>query len=786
MATEIDRMIVRLDADITRMEAKLNRAIEVNRAAKKKIEDGWKTTAPGAALNDLFKSASALASEIPVLGAAIESLGPAGVVAAVGIGTLIAALEAAKKAAEFGDEIYKAAQAAGVSTTALQLWRQALEEAGGSAAAAGPAIANFSAQLGQAALGAPKALKAFQALKLDPKAMVGDLNAALTETLDKLSRIGPEAERAGLAKKLGLEEMLPLARKTAEQLDELKTSALASGAVMGSDYVEAAHKAAVAFAELSKVTKVQLEESLLDLAEPMLKVARWVADMATGIHNLTTDIKTIATLFQVWGFSIGDAVKEMVHLQVELSPVIWQMRQISDALDKMASASREQALKRVVADVAAGGKGANAPNIYGTTSAAMPTAAKTTDLGSLGKPPPADEFKVKQTEIQKQIETAEKQFEQAWLAATIGVEARAEHQRTIAEIEYQIQQTEIATEREKLANNKTITKAERATLDKELDALGLQQKNNHEMALEAIDREKAATIRQQDLAQLETIIGIRADEVKAQKALARTAAERQRLELEALALADARVVAEQQAIIEANKTDPSSKAAADARARIAAVQASQPERQQAVVNANLGPFADWLNKLPQNLQEVNEGMQAVASQGLQGMIDGLAGAATGTQKLGDVFKTTIIQMIADLAKLQLESGFAKVLRSLSGNPLPYAPPMDDLAGLYADGTSSSASGWSMVGERGPELVKLPAGSQVIPNSALRNVGIGSQATAPPTIIFDNRGAVIWEQAARQMMSYADRVAAMSGSMAVQASRRATPVDLATQGARRLA
>jgi hypothetical protein len=104
---------------------------------------------------------------------------------------------------------------------------------------------------------------------------------------------------------------------------------------------------------------------------------------------------------------------------------------------------------------------------------------------------------------------------------------------------------------------------------------------------------------------------------------------------------------------------------------------------------------------------------------------------------------------------------------------------------YASGTTSAFGGWSVVGEHGPELARLSPGSQVMSNAALRNVAMGAQGPGPQTIVFDNRGAVIWEQAARTMMTYADRAAAGAGVGAVQVSRRATPTDLARQGGRSL-
>ena len=56
-------------------------------------------------------------------------------------------------------------------------------------------------------------------------------------------------------------------------------------------------------------------------------------------------------------------------------------------------------------------------------------------------------------------------------------------------------------------------------------------------------------------------------------------------------------------------------------------------------------------------------------------------------------------------------------------------------GNYADGTSFAPGGWSLVGERGPELVNLPAGSQVMSNE-------DSQRAMSGTTVNVQRGAIV--------------------------------------------
>jgi hypothetical protein len=53
--------------------------------------------------------------------------------------------------------------------------------------------------------------------------------------------------------------------------------------------------------------------------------------------------------------------------------------------------------------------------------------------------------------------------------------------------------------------------------------------------------------------------------------------------------------------------------------------------------------------------------------------------------------------------------------------------------LYADGTDSAPGGLAIVGERGPELVNLPRGSQVIPNDKIGGGAIHIDASDNRTI-----------------------------------------------------
>jgi hypothetical protein len=89
--------------------------------------------------------------------------------------------------------------------------------------------------------------------------------------------------------------------------------------------------------------------------------------------------------------------------------------------------------------------------------------------------------------------------------------------------------------------------------------------------------------------------------------------------------------------------------------------------------------------------------------------------------------------------------------------------------MFASGTDFAPGGLAIVGEKGPELVNLPRGSQVVPNSQLGAMG-GGNINVPVTVNIDATGADA-AGLARVAQSVADLKANLPG-LAVQAIQRA--------------
>jgi hypothetical protein len=144
----------------------------------------------------------------------------------------------------------------------------------------------------------------------------------------------------------------------------------------------------------------------------------------------------------------------------------------------------------------------------------------------------------------------------------------------------------------------------------------------------------------------------------------------------------------------------------------------------------LRPLPDLINHTAERLGELGE---AIGNQLMNGIADWL----TGDKSLGDALRDGLHRVLQDGIRQSLRDlevsvfgegglgGFlGKGLKSLIG-------------GAFANGTSFAPGGLSLVGERGPELLNIRRGSQVISNEELRAAmgGGNRQQVHSPTFVF---------------------------------------------------
>ncbi len=128
-----------------------------------------------------------------------------------------------------------------------------------------------------------------------------------------------------------------------------------------------------------------------------------------------------------------------------------------------------------------------------------------------------------------------------------------------------------------------------------------------------------------------------------------------------------------------------------------------------------GSAKDKLKEIADAAEKAKEAAKQAADQIKASFTDAFKGVITGATSLKEAL-ANILGSIADMFLNSvgdfLFSGISSSLGSLV--PIP----------AHASGTNYAPGGLSLVGERGPELVNLPRGSQVIPNHKLPSGGGG--------------------------------------------------------------
>lgn len=189
-------------------------------------------------------------------------------------------------------------------------------------------------------------------------------------------------------------------------------------------------------------------------------------------------------------------------------------------------------------------------------------------------------------------------------------------------------------------------------------------------------------------------------------------------------------------------------AAGLANTEVTAAQAAEIERLavnfeavRAASEAANGP----LRTFAREAADTNKNLQEAAVGGLRSFEDGLVSIVNGTATAKDAFRSMANSIISDLARIAIRQSITGPLAGLlggslggifggAGGVLPGGLPLGfGGIGHNAAGTDNWRGGLTTINERGPEIVDLPKGSRIIPNSLAKNMRGGGQ-TITVTIV----------------------------------------------------
>jgi tape measure domain-containing protein len=351
-----------------------------------------------------------------------------------------------------------------------------------------------------------------------------------------------------------------------------------------------------------------------------------------------------------------------------------------------------------------------------------------------------------------------------------------------AEIEVQL--LELERQNENAAIDEKVRRAQKDAADGritesalkevELEAIKLKAKNDEvtrmkrNAVLDELAHQKA-----EDAAKLaQTDYELQQDALQTQEDLATTASERREIELRLLDLSYRQEKARLEAVLADEQASEAAKE--DARRRLAALNANYSNRVAGVMQRTGGPLEEWARSIPKTAAEINEALQSIEVQGLDGLSDAIAGVITGTKSLKDAFAELAQSIISDIIRMTVRMLIFKAISgimggglgesSLGGGGIPTFSPSNPGVGFAGGG------GFTILGKRGVDqnmlslngipIANVSYGERLSVDRGAANDGGAREVTINQTYSFQGVAVTKDEFVQGLMFAKHDTIAAM--------------------------
>lgn len=227
-------------------------------------------------------------------GVALGALGAVGMMAAAALGALTVAIHGTFAAMDGAATLTDTAERIGVGVQALQEWRYVADEAGVDTAKLEAGMEKLNGVMGKfkLGLGDAKLKPVFEELGIT-KAQLDNVTTAdemLTLLSNTLGQVGDRAKQVALARSLGIEELLPILRLGADEIEQFKNQASELGFVMGSETVAELDKADRAMERAGQQFRVIRDTTLAPLATLFSDLTSEIANSSVEISNMTSQL----------------------------------------------------------------------------------------------------------------------------------------------------------------------------------------------------------------------------------------------------------------------------------------------------------------------------------------------------------------------------------------------------------------------------------------------------------------------------------------------------------------
>lgn len=265
-----------------------------------------------------------------IIGPARIALG--GLAAVLGIHSVQSFASFVTKTLESTAAIKDMAAQVGLTTTALQTWRGASKDLGMSAEEMDGALKEFNQTVRQAAGGLERPKKLFDLLGIsinDAEGNLRPMDELLLETVDRLGKVGNEAERAaGQAVAFGEAYGPKMAQAVAmgsEKINELRAAVAATGMVLSDEQIQKADETAKKLGQVKMVLQAKIAAAIVENADAISTLADVIGRLATVALQ---GMASIPRFFNV----LNDALDGHVGKALKAIPVLGSLISMLHAL----------------------------------------------------------------------------------------------------------------------------------------------------------------------------------------------------------------------------------------------------------------------------------------------------------------------------------------------------------------------------------------------------------------------------------------------------------------------
>lgn len=725
------------------------------------------------------------------IGQGIKTLASTTVVAA-GIGLVTNAVqEAVRGSLEYASSLGETAQQLGVTTDALQEYRYAATQVGLSQEEMDKALEQLTRRIGEAANGTKAQAEAFKVLGVSVKDANGNvINAgdAIPKLADALQKVHNPAQRAAILTDLfgkAGQKLEPLLSGGSAAVNELRDAAHKLGVVLSEEQIQKADDTADKLAALNTVLKARVAGVVADNADSILKLANafgelvnWIGKAASALSSFQLGYrKYLAEQKVTRGLTPGvqaEGLRELQTIALDEREANWQDYVKRNGLG-LGAAVKSNKPTPAIAMGGGGGGGHKARGGGRSGPSADEVAARfagerasimeqyNSVMASMAASAAEEaEYQLRNVELQRIRSIAgikaEKDYSAAQKATLIAQQedlATVQRQQVEREKQERLEKEVEDTKRQEYESRREVLQNAQAmaTTDGERQRIALELLDlDEQFKRDALERIIASSTRKD-----------------AEKALAQAALD----SLDAASAANRAAVKRQtetpaQAYMrEINKTPAQINEAID-QIKIDGLNALNDGLVDALVNfRSLGDVAQsMLRQILGDLLRLQIQQSLIAPLakmlGLGGSTEDagaklitagatLSAASAPLMTAAATWSATAAQIQAAAAALAASGGgggggglggIGGILSGILGG----GGGMDGLqAGgmgldtilntmpMFANGTNFAPGGLAIVGEKGPELVNLRRGAQVIPNHELG--GMGGSTTHAPTFVF---------------------------------------------------